>query len=131
VVAEFLGQGWAFPVGVDEQGGVVATGYEDAVRQSIWLILSTAPGERVMRPDFGAGLLDLIFAPNSPATQGLVSSAVKAALLEWEPRIDVLEVAATPDPAAPNRLLVQVDYAVRATNSRFNLVYPFYLDRPA
>jgi phage baseplate assembly protein W len=131
MAADFLGRGWAFPVAVDEQGGIVATGYQDAVRQSIWLILSTAPGERAMRPDFGAGLADLVFAPNSPATRGLVVSTVKAALVEWEPRIDVLDVAVTTDPARPTRLLVEVDYAVRATNSRFNLVYPFYLQQPA
>lgn len=131
MAADFLGQGWAFPVTVDQHGSVAATAYEDAVRQSIWLILSTAPGERVMRPDFGAGLADLVFAPNSPATQGVVGSTVKAALVEWEPRIDVLDVAVTADPAQPTRLLVEVDYSVRATNSRFNLVYPFYLQQPA
>lgn len=131
MAAQFLGQGWAFPITVDEHGSVAATAYEDAVRQSIWLILSTAPGERVMRPDFGAGLADLVFAPNSPATQGVVGSTVKAALVEWEPRIDVLGVAVTADPAQPTRLLVEVDYAVRATSSRFNLVYPFYLQQPA
>src|SRR3954447_3273424 len=128
---EFLGSGWAFPVRLDEGGQVAAVALEDAVRRAIWLILSTAPGERVMRPTFGAGLADLVFAPNSPATQGLVSSAVRDALVEWEPRIDVLDVAATPDPEQPARLLIEVDYAVRATNSRFNLVYPFYLQQPA
>jgi phage baseplate assembly protein W len=128
---EFLGSGWAFPLRLDEHGQVGAVALEDAVRQAIWLILSTAPGERVMRPTFGAGLADLVFAPNSPATQGLVSSAVRDALVEWEPRIDVLDVAATPDPEQPVRLLIEVDYAVRATNSRFNLVYPFYLQQPA
>jgi phage baseplate assembly protein W len=128
---EFLGSGWAFPVRLDERGQVAAVALEDAVRQAIWLVLSTAPGERAMRPTFGAGLADLVFAPNSPATQGLVSSAVRDALVEWEPRIDVLDVAATPDPEQPARLLIEVDYAVRATNSRFNLVYPFYLQQPA
>src|SRR3954447_7729489 len=128
---EFLGAGWAFPVGLDERGQVAAVALEDAVRQAVWLVLSTAPGERVMRPAFGAGLADLVFAPNSPATQGLVTSAVREALVEWEPRIDVLDVTAAPDPEQPTRLLIEVDYAVLATNSRFNLVYPFYLQQPA
>ena len=131
MTGEFLGSGWAFPVQVDGQGAVVPVAQEDAVRQAIWVILSTAPGERVMRPTFGAGLADLVFAPNSPATRGLVVSAVRDALVEEEPRIDVLDVTAVPDPAQPTRLLIEVDYSVRATNSRFNLVYPFYLQQPA
>jgi uncharacterized protein len=131
MAGEFLGQGWAFPVTLDGRGGVAAVGLEDAVRQAVWIVLSTAPGERAMRPDFGAGLADLVFAPNTPATHGLVASAVRDALVDWEPRIDVLDVAVTADPAQPTRLLVEVDYAVRATNSRFNLVYPFYLQQPA
>jgi uncharacterized protein len=131
MAGEFLGQGWAFPVTLDGRGGVAAVGLEDAVRQAVWIVLSTAPGERVMRPDFGAGLADLVFAPNTPATHGLVASAVRDALVDWEPRIDVLDVAVTADPAQPTRLLVEVDYAVRAINSRFNLVYPFYLQQPA
>jgi Bacteriophage baseplate protein W len=128
---EFLGSGWAFPVRTDSDGAVVAVAQEDAVRQAIWVVLSTAPGERAMRPTFGAGLADLVFAPNGPATQGLVVSAVRDALVEWEPRIDVLDVTAVPDPGQPTRLLIEVDYSVRATNSRFNLVYPFYLQQPA
>jgi phage baseplate assembly protein W len=131
MAGEFLGSGWAFPVHLDDAGAVVPVAQEAAVRQAIWVILSTAPGERVMRPTFGAGLADLVFAPNSPATQGLVVSAVRDALVEEEPRIDVLDVTAVPDPAQPTRLLVEVDYSVRATNSRFNLVYPFYLQQPA
>jgi uncharacterized protein len=131
MAGEFLGQGWAFPVTLDGRGGVAAVGLEDAVRQAVWIVLSTAPGERAMRPDFGAGLADLVFAPNTPATHGLVASAVRDALVDWEPRIDVLDIAVTADPAQPTRLLVEIDYAVRATNSRFNLVYPFYLQQPA
>jgi phage baseplate assembly protein W len=131
MAGEFLGSGWAFPITVDDQGAVVPVAQEDAVRQAIWLVLSTTPGERAMRPTFGAGLTDLVFAPNSPATQGMVVSAVRDALVEQEPRIDVLDVTATPDPGEPTRLLIEVDYSVRATNSRFNLVFPFYLQQPA
>ena len=131
MAGEFLGRGWAFPVQVDGDGAIVPTTGEDAVRQAIWMVLATAPGERVMRPTFGAGLADLVFAPNTPTTHGLVASSVRAALVEEEPRIDVLDVAVTADPAEPTRLLVEVDYTVRATNSRFNLVYPFYLQQPA
>ncbi|MGZ4546337.1 MAG: GPW/gp25 family protein [Blastococcus sp.] len=131
MAGEFLGRGWAFPIGLDGRGAIAAVALEDAVRQAIWVVLSTARGERAMRPAFGAGLADLVFAPNTPATQGLVTSAVRDALVEWEPRIDVLDVGVTADPADGARLLVEVDYSVRATNSRFNLVYPFYLQQPA
>jgi hypothetical protein len=131
MAGEFLGAGWAFPVSVDDDGRIVGATGEDAVRQAIWMALATTPGERMMRPTFGAGLSDLVFAPNTPTTHGLVASSVRSALVEEEPRIDVLDVVVTADPAEFTRLLIEVDYMVRATNSRFNLVYPFYLQQPA
>ena len=100
---------------------------DESVRQSIWTILSTAPGERVMRPNFGCGLAELVFAPNTPGTAGQIMSAVREALIQWEPRIDVLEVDAVPDDTQPNLLSIAVSYLVRSTNNQFNLVYPFYL----
>ena len=81
-----------------------------------------------MRPTFGSGLAELVFAPNGPLTHGLASSHVRRALVEFEPRIDVLDVVVGADPNDPRRLLIEVDYQVRATNSRFNLVYPFYVE---
>jgi phage baseplate assembly protein W len=128
---EFLGSGWAFPIEVDGVGQLRTAAHTDAVRQSIWTILATARGERVMRPDFGAGLGELVFAPNTAATAGLVASQVRDALVDWEPRIDVVDVSARADPADGTRLLIEIDYRVRATDSRANLVYPFYLDRSA
>ena len=125
---EFLGVGWQFPVSLDEQGQIAMAAYEESVRQAIWLILSTAPGERVMRPDFGCGIHNLVFAPNSPGTAGQVIGEVRRALVRWEPRIDLLEVDAVPDQAQPNRLLIVIKYQVRTTNNEFNLVYPFYLE---
>lgn len=124
---EFLGVGWSFPITL-EGGAVQPAHYEQAVQASIWMILGTAPGERVMRPDFGCGIHDLVFDTNSAATAGLIASQVREALLRWEPRIEVHNVAAVPDPAQPARLLIEIAYQVRATNSRFNLVYPFYLE---
>ena len=129
---DFLGRGWSFPVAVDEQGRIAMAGSDESIRQSIWSILSTAPGERVMRPDFGCAVADLVFSVNDEATAAEVSASVREALAIWEPRIDVVDVVATPSAtragAAPEVLLVAVDYEVRATNSRFNLVYPFYLE---
>ena len=123
----FLGRGWAFPVTVDTDGRIAMAGDDDGVRQSIRSILSTAPGERVMRPDFGCPLQDLVFAVNDAATAAQVSAAVREALALWEPRIDVLDVYAAADPDVAEVLRIEINYEVRATNSRFNLVYPFYL----
>jgi phage baseplate assembly protein W len=125
---DFLGCGWRFPVGVDDGGQIARATGEDAIRQSIWTILSTAPGERVMRPDFGCGIQDLVFGVNHARTAGAVADSVRSALALWEPRINVLDVYATPDASRPNLLLVEINYQVRSTNSRFNLVYPFYLE---
>lgn len=80
-----------------------------------------------MRPDFGCGIHDLVFANNSAGAIATAIDEVRQALIQWEPRIDVLDVDASPDPSEPNRLLIQVNYQVRTTNNQFNLVYPFYL----
>jgi uncharacterized protein len=126
---DFLGLGWNFPVGLDGGGQIALTSDgEQSVRQSIWTILATSPGERVMRPDFGCGIHDLVFGVNNAATATAVTRAVREALATWEPRIDVLDVYASPDPTRPSVLVIEINYQVRSTNSRFNLVYPFYLE---
>jgi uncharacterized protein len=124
---DFLGRGWAFPVGlaVDDEIAMVADA-ED-IRQSIRIILETDPGERVMRPDFGAGLRRLLFEPITTNTLALVQHRVEEALTTWEPRIDVIDVAVSAEEAASGRLLITIDYSIRATNTFYNLVYPFYL----
>jgi uncharacterized protein len=124
---DFLGVGWTSPIQLDRNGQIKVARYEDTVRQSIWMILSTAKGERVMRPDFGCGIHDKVFLPNNLGTVGQIVSDVRDALVEWEPRIDVLNVDVIPDPNQPNVILIQVDYQIRTTNNIFNLVYPFYL----
>ena len=128
----FLGNGWAYDlmgggVGLDPTGRIAEAGGPDDIRQSIWLILGTARGERVGRTDFGCGIYDLVFAPQSAATTGSIVNAVTSALSKWEPRITVIDVTVQPHPQAANGLLVEIQYEVQATNSRFNLVYPFYL----
>ena len=124
----FLGSGWAFPVTTDDDTGELRTASgEDAVRQSIWGILSTAPGERVMRPDYGCGLHDLVFDVLDAATAGTVTRVVREALARHEPRIAVLDVYVAPDPGEPGLLLIEINYELRSSNSRANLVYPFYL----
>jgi hypothetical protein len=125
---EFLGSGWNFPVVLDKDKQIALARAEESVRQSIWMILSTSPGERVMRPDFGCGLQDAVFGVNNAGTASAISGTVREALALWEPRIDVLDVYAAPDAANANLLLIEINYQVRSTNSRFNLVYPFYLE---
>jgi hypothetical protein len=125
---EFLGSGWNFPVVLDKEKQIALARAEESVRQSIWMILSTSPGERVMRPDFGCGLQDAVFGVNNAGTASAISGTVREALALWEPRIDVLDVYAAPDAANANLLLIEINYQVRSTNSRFNLVYPFYLE---
>ena len=115
---DFLGRGWGFPVQHDGKGSIATADYEESIPQAIWMILATAPGERVMRPDFGCGLHDLVFAVNDATTASRVAAEVRRALLLWEPRIDLLDVTAAPDAADATRLLIRIEYKVRATNSR-------------
>ncbi len=123
---DFLGRGWAFPIDVDHRGGIETVAAEADIEQSIRIILETAPGERVMRPEFGCGLHNLVFAPNSPATAGLVAYHVQEALGRWEPRIEVEEIQVAPDARRPAVLLIDIRYRIRSTNDVRNLVYPFY-----
>lgn len=125
MASEFLGVGWGFPV-TAQDGAIAVARYEESVRQAIWIVLATAPGERMMRPDFGCGIHDLVFALSGPATNGRVGTLVRRALLRWEPRIDVLDVQVAAV-GAGELLLISIDYRVRTTNNVFNLVYPFYI----
>ena len=127
----FLGTGLAFPPAVGAGGRLAAVSHEEDVRQAICIILGTEPGERVMRPDFGAGLARFVFDPVSTGTCERVRSAVEMALVRWEPRIDLESVSVVPAETERNRLDVRVTYRVRATNTLFNLVYPFYLQEGA
>jgi len=125
---DFLGRGWKFPVSVKE-GKMASSEGENGIMESIMIILGTAKGERVMRPDFGCGINELVFAPNNTSTATLVAFSVEEALLKWEPRIEVLDVSAFPDKDEGNRLNIRVEYMIKTTNTKKNLVYPFYLER--
>jgi phage baseplate assembly protein W len=127
---DHLGVGWAFPIR-PVGGRLQFVRYEEDVVQSINLILETARRERVMRPDFGGGLRDYVFASNSPQTQRAIEAEVRRALVEHEQRIDVESVHASSSPDTPNLLLIEIDYVVRSNNSTFNLVFPFYLTEGA
>jgi phage baseplate assembly protein W len=103
-------------------------GGEEKIRQSIWIILGTAPGERQMRPDFGCGIHELTLTANTAALRGTVQAKVREALTRWEPRIDVVDVQVDAPPEARNYLLIRIDYRIRANNAAFNLVYPFFIN---
>jgi uncharacterized protein len=127
----FLGVGWRFPVQVaaDEDGKerIAVSRYVQSVEDSIRIILGTARGERVMRPDFGADLHRLTFSPNNTSTAGLAIFYVQEALQKWEPRIELLDVDAEPYENDANTLLITVEYKIISMNTEHNLVYPFYL----
>lgn len=123
---EFLGAGWAFPVGVDARGRIALARQERDIEEAIRIILLTPRGQRVMRPEFGCQIHDLIFAPNDATTCGLAAYYVEQALGMWEPRIRVEDVDARPDREDPSRLLIDITYEIKATHDRRSLVFPFY-----
>jgi len=128
---DFLGTGWTFPLQTTPRGGLRLSRAEQRIEESIFLILSTAPGERVMLPEFGCGIHDLVFAPNNAVTISLVVQRTRQALVAFEPRIDVLDITAETAPEQPNLLLIRIDYRIRVNNALGNLVFPFYLDEGA
>jgi len=124
----FLGIGWGFAVAPVASRALDVAAYEESVRQSVWIVLGTARGERAMRPDFGCGIHDLVFERNTVATAGKVTQSVRESLLMFEPRIELLDVAVE-FRRGGELLEISIDYRVRATNTAFNLVFPFYLER--
>jgi len=139
IMQDALGIGLDFPIRIDQRGGWAVVRHEEKIRQSIWAILSTAKGERVMRPEFGCAIHAFVFANLDATTLTQIKSAVRDALVRWEPRIEVKEVAVEragahasevnirPPAAMESGLLIKVSYLIRLTNSPANLVYPFYL----
>lgn len=124
---EFLGRGWAYPVAFDPSiGSVAEASYEEDIKQSIRIILGTSPGERVMRPDFGCGIHQMVFTAIDSASLTRIVASVRDALTRYEARIELLDVSTDPLEAAEGKLLVIISYRVRATNQSDNLVYPFY-----
>ena len=127
MTAGIIGSGWPFPVRPKATGRMAYQSGDEKIRQSVWLILSTAPGERVMLPEFGCGVHDLVFEANTATLRGQVQERVREALVRWEPRIDVIDVRVETPPEARHHLLIRIDYRVRSNNAFYNLVYPFFL----
>ncbi len=128
---DVIGKGWTFPLVPNSLGQLTWLGGDEKIRESIWIILSTAPGERQMLPEFGCGIHDLVFEANTAALRGVLQGKVRELLVRWEPRIDVLDVHVEAPPEARNYLLIKIDYRIRANNSFYNLVYPFFINEGA
>jgi phage baseplate assembly protein W len=134
--SDFIGRGVMWPMRVDQSGSIAMTHGADDLGSSIRMVLSTAPGERLMRPNFGCAIWELMFEPVNANTMGLMARSVRDALGQWEPRIDVTDVRVIPDVTdelkgsqvdVHGRVHIEVDYRVKATNDRRNLVFPFYV----
>ena len=124
---DIIGSGWAFPPKIDAQGGLALTQAYAELDQAILIILTTSPGQRVMRPTFGCRLHELVFAPNDSHTAARARRYVEEALGMWEPRIRVIRVDVGPDPNATSRLLIEIEYQIKANHDKRSLVHPFYL----
>lgn len=132
--ADFIGSGWAFPFRVDGRGRIAVSRGAARVQDAIWIIVKTSLGERIMRPTFGAAVNDYLFQPNSPTVRQKLADAIRQALLQWEPRIDLDQVRVDPvdDPdGLDSQVLVSIDYRLRTTNELFNVVYPLFLEEGA
>lgn len=125
-MADFIGAGWAFPVGVDARGHISLAHRERDIVEAITIILLTPKGQRVMRPEFGCRIHELVFAGNDATTAGLAAYYVEEALGMWEPRIRVIRVTAEADPDNDGRLLIEIHYEIKATYDVRALVFPFY-----
>lgn len=127
MATDIIGRGWAFPPRIGPQGTILLTHDRNELEQSIFIILTTSPGQRVMRPTFGSRLQELVFAPNNSQTAAQAVRHVEEALGMWEPRIRVIKVDAYPDAKKANHLVIEIEYEVKATHDKRSLVYPFYL----
>lgn len=125
----FLGSGLHFPISVDSvTGRIQESAYEENIRESIYLIVMTRKGERVMRPDFGCDIYSYMFDTMDYTTLTMMKHAVKEAVVKWEPRITDVQVEVQDAVEEQNAVRIQIDYRVRTTNNPFNLVFPFYLE---
>ncbi len=124
--SDFVGRGISFPMRIDQTGSIAMTGGVDDLNSSLRAILMTAPGERVMRPAFGCRIWELLFEPINANTIGLMTEAVREAVGRWEPRVDLDDVVVEPDGQRAGAVMIRLDYRVRATNDKRNLVFPFY-----
>ena len=125
--SEFIGSGWAFPLRTDSTGGIATVSGRQEIEESMRLVLATAYGERPMRPEFGCGIHEFVFAPADATTAGRIAFEVESSLRRWEPRIEVLDVTVSVDSDNASTMYVEITYEVKGTNDPRNLVFPFYV----
>ncbi|HWJ39443.1 MAG TPA: GPW/gp25 family protein [Sphingomicrobium sp.] len=123
----YLGQGLAFPLKVTPHGRIATARAEAKIEQSVWLIMASATGERVMRPTYGCGIHDMLFEPNNVSARSMLADFVRQALSLQEPRIAVLDVTIDSSPADPSAVLIRVDYRIHENNSIASVVYPYFV----
>ena len=124
---KFIGQGWSYPLGTDATGGIALSSDDRNLQQAIRFILATAPGERPMRPEFGCGIHNYVFAPADATTAGKLAAEVKRSLKRWEPRIDVTDVVVSVDDVDRNAMYIDIRYTKKGSYDPRNLVFPFYV----
>ncbi len=124
---DYIGQGLAFPLQIGQQGGLALTRGHQEIEQAIRIILGTSPGERVMRPEFGCRIHELVFAPDNATTRRLAIHYVEEALDRWEPRIKLKVVNVTSDASQPGTLLIEINYEIKDTYDNRSIVFPFFL----
>lgn len=126
MATDFIGAGWAYPLAISASGSFALAHGTQKVEQAMRLILSTSPGERPMRPEFGCRLRDFVFQGATLDNSAELSQEVRRALDFWEPRVTIEQVDVYPDEANPGLLYIDIGYVVKATNDTRNLVFPFY-----
>jgi uncharacterized protein len=127
---DLIGKGWKFPIRVNPKGGLSYSDGPARIQDAIWIVLGTALNERVMLPDFGAGVSDFVFESNSDVIRTQLETKVREALVKWEPRIELVNVSAV-EGDQRSLVMITVEYSIRSTNELFNLVYPLYLQEGA
>jgi len=121
----FMGKGVSLSFDVDNSGALKMSSVEELIQESIFIILSTKIGERVMNYNFGCKIHELMFELNNPKTHARARAYVDEAIKSWEPRVEVTKI--TVESFAKNELMIDIDYYILETNVVDNLVYPFYL----
>jgi uncharacterized protein len=128
---DLIGKGFPFPFKPNAHHQLKWSSGPARLQDAIWILLSTCPGERVMRPTYGAGAPNQLFQPNSAIGRAALAQSISQALVQWEPRISVVQVTVDPSPDVDSQVLATITYSIRATNELFNMVYPLYLSEGA
>jgi Bacteriophage baseplate protein W len=126
---DFLGKGWSFPPTFNiNSKSVEVTEKELDIQKSLEILLTTTVGERIMEPKYGCDMVDLVFEPLNTTVKTIMIDRIQTAILYFEPRIDAKNISMDIQNEAEGVVLIEIDYIVRSTNSRFNFVYPYYID---